>query len=339
MANIVTTSFNYTYEGQLLTQTLFYKPTEKADNIFANYRVFSGVKTKIQLHLPGALNKILKQYVTCGFSATGTAAPITNRTLEVTKMKVNVEECADAFFGTVFEDEALKSGVSITDLSGTIVEQIMMQLVVDSVGRDVARMAWFNQDGAASADYNAFDGWIEIFKNESADLGQYFDMSTDANIEDVAGDLVVDGALVLLRNMYENQSKVLRQMPREEKKFYVTATIVDNLMTTYEDTQSSLGLTLLQEGNTSMLKFRGIELYEVPGWDTQLADVDNPQAAFVGNNMAVLTIPDNLAVGVDTTSDNLRIRSNDDDDEVLKVIWKIKEGVQIIHPELVSFAY
>jgi len=338
MANIVTTSFDYTYDGQLLTQTLFYKPTEAADNVFANYRVFNGVKTKIQLHLPGSLDKLLKQYVTCGFSADGTATPITNRTLEVTKMKVNVEECADAFFGTVFEDEALKAGVSITDLSGTIVEQVMMTLVLDAVARDMARQMWFNDDVAASADYNAYDGWIEIFKNESANLGQYFDMNTDANIE-VAGALVVDGALVLLRNMYENQSKVLRQMPREQKKFYVTATIVDNLMTTYEDTQSSLGLMLLQEGNTSVLKFRGIELYEVPGWDTQLADVDNPQAAFVGDNMAVLTIPDNLAVGVDTTSDNLRIRSDDDDDEVLKVIWKIKQGAQIIHPELISFAY
>lgn len=338
MANIVTTSFNYTYDGVLLTQTLFYKPTEQADNIFANYRVFNGVKTKIQLHLPGVLNKLLKEYVTCGFTADGTPTPITNRSLEVTKMKVNVEECADAFFGTVFEDEALKAGVAITDLSGTIVEQVMMTLVLDAVARDMARQMWFNDDIAASADYNAYDGWIEIFKNESANLGQYLDMNTNANIE-VAGALVVDGALTLLRSMYENQSKVLRQMPREQKKFFVTATIVDNLMTTYEDTQSSLGLVLLQEGNASVLKFRGIELYEVPGWDTQLADVDNPQAVFVGDNMAVLTIPDNLCVGVDTTSDNLKIRSDDDDDEVLKVIWKIKQGAQIIHPELVSFAY
>lgn len=338
MANIVTTSFSYTYDGKLLTKELFYKPTEKADNLFQGYRVFTGVGTKIQLHLPGSLDKILKVNATCGFSATGTAADIVNRTLEVTKMKINVEECADAFFGTVFEDEALKQGVDITDLSGTVVEQIMMQLVTDAAARDMARHAWFNQDGAASADYNAYDGWVEIFKDESANLGQYLDMNTDPNIE-VAGDLVVDGALTLLRSMYENQSKVLRQMPREKKKFYVTCTIVDNLMTTYEDTQSSLGLQLLQEGNKSVLKFRGIELYEVPGWDTQLADAANPHNAFVGKNMAVLTIPDNLAVGVDTTSNNLKVRSNDDDDEALKVIWKIKEGVQIIHPELISFAY
>ena len=119
----------------------------------------------------------------------------------------------------------------------------------------------------------------------------------------------------------------------------MTCTVVDNLMTTYEDTQSSLGLTLLQEGNKSVLRFRGIELYEVPGWDTQLADVDNPQGAFVGKNMAVLTIPDNLVTGVDTVSNNLKVRSDDDDDEVLKVIWKIKQGAQIVHPELISFAY
>ena len=131
----------------------------------------------------------------------------------------------------------------------------------------------------------------------------------------------------------------VRKMPRNEKKFYVTATIVDSLMTTYEDTQSSVGLQLLIEGNTQTLMFRGIELYEVPGWDTQLADADNPQGAFVGKNMAVLTIPDNLATGVDTTSNNLKVRSDDDDDEVLKVIWKIKQGAQIVHPELISFAY
>ncbi|MFZ9848612.1 MAG: hypothetical protein ACO3EE_10730 [Flavobacteriales bacterium] len=339
MANLIATSFSHTYAGVEYLSQLFYKPQEGRDNVFANYKVMPNVKTKINLYLPGTLAKVVRAYTTCGFSATGGTTTITDRVLDVNKVKVNLEECVDAVFDTVFE-EAMKAGVQITDLSGTIIETIARTKVVEAIKSDVGRIAWFGKVGASSADYSMADGWVELFIDSSATLGQFFNM--DSSSYETAGTLVTNGAYNALKYMYENQTKVLRQVAKKDKAFYVTATVIDNLTTTYEQlgTGNNLGLTMLMDGKQSLM-FRGIPLIEVTGWDTDLADSDNPQAAFVGDNMIVLTMKDNLVIGTDVTdpSAELKFRFNDDDDEKMKITSKFKIGFQIIHPELVSFGY
>ena len=114
---------------------------------------------------------------------------------------------------------------------------------------------------------------------------------------------------------------------------------MDNYLTTLEDTQNERGQLNLEDGST-VVKFRGIEVIEVKGWDTHLADTDNPQKAGVGANMCVLTTPDNLIVGADVMSPANEVKSwYSDDDEVIRMKVKFKLGAQILHPELVSFAY
>ena len=152
--------------------------------------------------------------------------------------------------------------------------------------------------------------------------------------------LVADGAYELMKSAYENQTKVLRQMPNASKSFRVTATIVDNLMTTFEQlgTGNALGLSLLKDGQS--LSFRGIPVVEITGWDTQLADATNPNAN-IGKNMLVYTVNDNLVIGTDVADagSQLKFRSNDDDDELLKIIAKYKMGAQFVFGELISFYY
>ena len=48
---------------------------------------------------------------------------VSDRTLEVSKLKVNLEECGDAFYGTIFE-EFYGSGTSIDDLTDTVVGEV-----------------------------------------------------------------------------------------------------------------------------------------------------------------------------------------------------------------------
>lgn len=337
MANFITKSFTHTYAGKELIQELFYTPQEGSQNVFANYRVLPNVKTKINMYLPGTLNDIVREYTTCGFSATGSAINVTDKVLDVEKLKVNLEQCVDTFFDTIFE-ETMGAGIDIDNAQGTIIEEIARTKVVDGIRDDLGKIAWFAQDGAASASYNMFDGWIQLFVDDSSSLGQYVDMDTIAGVE-TTGVLDTDGALALLRNMYENQSKELRQIPARDKKFYVTATVIDNLMTTYEDTQSGTGLLRLIDGGN--MAFRGIEVVEVTGWDTQLDDANNPQASLIGDNLVIYTSPSNLVIGTDVSApeNELKFRFNDDDDELLKIISKFRMGVQYVHPVLVSMAY
>jgi len=337
MANFITQSISSTYAGQEFTEILF-APQEGSSDL-AGIRVIPNIKVKANMYLNSSLTKIVRKYSTCGFSATGGVTNVSDRTLEVSKLKVNLEECGDAFYGTIFE-EFYGSGTSIDDLTDTVVGEVARKRVAEAIADDNGRMAWFAASTAASADYNQFDGFVQLFVDNSASLGKYVEMTDIANIEDTNGDLVADGAYTLLKSAYENQTKVLRQMPNASKSFRVTATIVDNLMTTYEQlgTGNALGLQLLKDGQS--LSFRGIPVIEVTGWDTQLADGTNPNAN-IGKNMLVYTVDDNLVIGTDVADagSQLKFRSNDDDDELLKIIAKYKMGAQFVFGELISFYY
>jgi hypothetical protein len=342
MANFITQSISNTYSGRDFTEILF-APQEGSDDL-AGIRVIPNIKVKANMYLDSTLNKIVRKYSTCGFAATGGVTNVSDRTLEVSRLKVNLEECGDAFYGTIFE-EFYNAGTAIDDLTDTVVGDIARRRVAEGIADDNGRIAWFAASTAASADYNQFDGFVQHFVTDSASLGQYVEMTAIANVEDTNGDLVADGAYELMKSAYENQTKVLRQMPNASKSFRVTATIVDNLMTTFEQlgTGNALGLALLKDGQS--LSFRGIPVIEVTGWDTQLADAANPNSQTlginIGKNMMVYTVNDNLVVGTDVAdaSSQLKFRSNDDDDELLKIIAKYKMGTQFVHGELISFYY
>ena len=342
MANFITQSISSTYSGQEFTEILF-APQEGSSDL-AGIRVIPNIKVKANMYLNSSLTKIVRKYSTCGFSATGGVTSVSDRTLEVSKLKVNLEECGDAFYGTIFE-EFYGSGTAIDDLTDTVVGEVARKRVAEAIADDNGRMAWFAASTAASSDYNQFDGFVQLFVAGSASLGKYVEMTAISNVEDTNGDLVADGAYTLLKSAYENQTKVLRQMPNASKSFRVTATIVDNLMTTYEQlgTGNALGLQLLQDGQS--LTFRGIPVVEVTGWDTQLADAANPNSQTlgidIGKNMLVYTVDDNLVIGTDVADagSQLKFRSNDDDDELLKIIAKYKMGAQFVFGELISFYY
>jgi len=342
MANFITQSISSTYAGQEFTEILF-APQEGSSDL-AGIRVIPNIKVKANMYLNSSLTKIVRKYTTCGFSATGGVTSVSDRTLEVSRLKINLEECGDAFYGTIFE-EFYGSGTAIDDLTDTVVGEVARKRVAEAIADDNGRLAWFAASTAASADYDQFDGFVQLFVAGSAGLGQYVEMTAIANVEDTNGDLVADGAYTLLKNAYENQAKVLRQMPNNSKSFRVTATIVDNLMTTYEQlgTGNALGLQLLQDGQS--LTFRGIPVVEVTGWDTQLSDAANPNSQTlgidIGKNMVVYTVDDNLVIGTDVADagSQLKFRSNDDDDELLKIIAKYKMGAQFVFGELISFYY
>ena len=143
------------------------------------------------MYLNSSLTKIVRKYTTCGFAATGGVTNVSDRTLEVSKLKVNLEECGDAFYGTIFE-EFYGSGTSIDDLTDTVVGEVARKRVAEAM-QMITVMAWFAASTAA-ADYAQFDGFVQLFVDNSASLGKYVEMTAIANIEDTNGDLVADGA-------------------------------------------------------------------------------------------------------------------------------------------------
>lgn len=340
MANVLSTSFSHTYAGRELLTEIFYQPEENVPSIESLYRVIDTVD-KTNIYIPNKLRKILRKYTSCGFTAAGGTFTLSDRTISTEKIKANVEQCVDEFTDTIFA-EAMKRGVMVDDLSNTVIDEILRNQFVKGVTSDIHRIFWFADANDADADWNQFDGLISLFLDASATIGADCFIDMDATAFESGDALAVDGAKGLLKQMYEDADVTLLNM--DNKQFYVTKTVYDNLLDTYEDTASSAGLLRLI-GGTNQLTFRGIPVVQVPEWDVNLADSTNPHytgsGLSIGSNLIVFTTPDNLIVGTDVTSPSseFRIRYNDDDDELMKIISKFKLGAQFVHESLVCLAY
>lgn len=335
MANVVQKSFSHTYAGKEILTEIFYKPVEGADAIFKNYRVIDVPGQKANVYLPGVLNDILKKYTDCGISESGSVT-IVDKTIEVVRIGGKVSQCVEEFWATMI-DEAAKKGVMRDDITGTLIEEIAINLIKGGVRRDTSKIQWFAKSGHSSNKYDHFDGWIQNAIATTSTLGYYLNMASTATIE-AGGVLATNGALVAMRRLYANQDKAFREMPRNMKRFYVTATVEDNLLETYEQLGTDSGLTRLINGE-AQLTFRGIPVVVVSGWDTALADTDNPQSAVIGANLIVLTIPDNLIVGSDVNDNESEFKVwFNEDTEKWYYRTKFKLGAQIMHRQLMHIA-
>lgn len=340
MANVATTSFSHTYAGRELLTEIFYTPQEGVPSIESLYRVIDTVD-KTNIYLPATLSKILRKYTGCGFSAAGGTFAITDKVISTEKVKANVEECVEAFADTVFY-EAAKRGVAIDDLSNTVIDEMIRRQFVKGLTSDIHRIYWFADANDADADWNQFDGLISLFLDNSAGIGADCFVNADSTSFETSDALATDGAKGLMKQLYEAADPTLLAMA--DKKFYVTKTVYDNLLDTYEDLNSSAGLLRMINGSME-LTFRGIPVVQVPEWDLHLADSTNPHytgsGLGIGSNLIVFTSPQNLVIGTDVSSPSseFKIRYADNDEETMKITSKFKLGAQYVHDKLVCLAY
>lgn len=343
MANVVAASMTHTYAGEELINELFYQPEEMGKSLSELYRFIPVKGDKVNVYLPQKLRKILRKYTTCGFTAAGGTTTIVDKTLSVEKIKANLEECVDAWDDTIFA-ELMKPGVDRDNLSGTIIDTVIKNQYIKAAKSDINRAVWFADINDADADWNQFDGFVTLMLDNSASIGAARFIDADGTSFETGDALATDGAKGLMKQIWDNQTPELRDLPASEKVFYVTNTVLDNYRDTLEDQNNSIGQALLEDGR-EVLKFRGVELVVIPEWDSNLADSTNPHytgsGLAIGSNFIVFGAKDNFVFGSDVAAQetSFKIRYADDDDEKMKVTTKFKLGVQIIHYELVALAY
>ncbi|ANS03589.1 hypothetical protein [uncultured Mediterranean phage uvDeep-CGR2-KM21-C345] len=334
MANALTTSFSHTYAGKELLTEIFYAPSvESGQNPFELHRIMSDVKTKTNIYKVGALTNIIQGDSGCGFSASGSVA-ITDKVIDPQKLKVNIEQCEDAFSQTIFA-EAQKSGVDRADIQGTIIEEMVMTAVTRGMRDDLIKAAWFSDAASSHAMYGNFEGFFERILGGS---GYLLDLNSDATYE-ASDALATDGAYKAMKNLYENMPAAMRSI-KGQLVAYVTSSVYDNLLSTLEAAGTDSGLQRILDG-VSQLSFRGIPVQDMSLWDASLADTSaNPNSAAIGSNAIVITTPDNLVVGTDITDPMAELSVwYEKKDEKFYLSSKFLFGTQVVFDELVAAAY
>jgi len=304
MAEIeVGVDFNYTYNGKLSTDVLFC-PSINTPAISDLFTIFPKLKYKQQIALLLPLTKIIKAYTSCARTFTD-GIDITNTTLDLKELEINMEWCKDDFeglVGNVLAEEWLRSGVEEFNPEGTRIQQIIDEHVSDGARRDTFRILSFGDLLDADADWNQMDGlWTQLIANSGTGSAYCVRRTSD-----IAGVLADGAALTALRTMFEDSAIILKQLPNEMKYFAVTGSVFENLLASYESNSQGTErqFTLLMDGAQN-LTYRGIRIMAIYAWDDALNDTTCP--LFGRDNLILYTTKANQAVGVDVEADQEKI--------------------------------
>ena len=300
-------NFDYTYDGTLETDVIFC-PTVDTPALSDLMIVRTGSKYKIQVPLVTSISNIIKKYSSCDRTFSD-GIDITNATVELTQLELNMEWCKDDFeqtlSGNILSEEFLRTGVDEFDPSGTQIQTIIDRLVSDAARRDTFRIFWFGDTTDADTNWNQLDGaWTKMIAQNTPG-NAYCVRRTSTTLG--TGDLASGIALAALKEAYEESAIVLKQMPNSMKYFAVTGSVYENLLSSYEANVNGTerqftNLTNGQDG----LTYRGIRVIPLYAWDQALNAPGNP--LFGTMKHAILyTTKENHVVGVDVAGDSERI--------------------------------
>ena len=270
MANVANNSIAATYGGAQLNE-IFYEPVFRSDDIMRNYRVIPNVKHKMNVYTSAALKNIVQPYTTCSSTSGATQFNIDDKVITAGRCRVALEQCSDEFYGTYIE-EMYRNGVDVNNIEGTQLSDAIVNRAVTGIASDVVRLAW-GGDGA-TANYDAFDGWMKLMGADATVLAAQIQQTGAATTATVTA----NHAIGLLRKCYDGAPAALQQVAAGDKKMFVTPKVFNAYLANLEGSSADLAIVNTKEGMRTV-SFRGVELVPVYEWDTILAAL-NP-AIFV----------------------------------------------------------
>lgn len=291
MANLITTSLSYSKED---AQKYFLQPLFVQNSALDYFEIMTNVKSSQKLDKFSTLDKITKQEQ-AGFSG-ATGVTYTQRTIAVARMEAEIEQSGGAFFNTI-KGELLKLGLNKDDVTGTILQTIVADIMLRGVKRDLERQLWFNDSANADADYNVYDG---IFK-------QLAGLPAGQKLAIASGALAANVAKAEFQSMID-------AMPNEglenraDLVFFCTRSMADN----YRASLAAGGQELAYQSSvngTPNLAYQGIPIVEMAQWDTHISadatklapSLQNGSNDFDGH-IAVLTVKNNIVIATDYNS-------------------------------------
>ena len=173
MANLITHSLSFSKES---ISEYFLKPLFLSEDIRKVVTVRMDVKNSEKLDFIDKLEKITKSYAQGDSFSGSTGVTITQKTLSVSDMKAQVQQNGKAFKNYV-KEALLKKGVDENDISDTLFEQIVLEIFMNGIARDLQRQIFFNDPlketvssdiatGTADDDYNDYTGFWTRIQND-----------------------------------------------------------------------------------------------------------------------------------------------------------------------------
>ena len=225
----------------------------------------------------------------------------------------------------------MKRGTAIHDLTGTVIEDILIDRAREGAKLDVQRIAYFGDRSNPDPNYDQVDGlWTVHYPYLATnDFAPYTD--TGSGVALTAGD-----GIALLAQVYDRQALELRGLPDSMKIFNVSGSVWEQYR---EDIEAGgggdYGLIAMIEGQ-EVLKYRGITVRPNWRWD----DIMTNDLGSAESHLIELTVPDNKVLATDLVNPGEDFLVwYDPKTEKLYMKTRFKLGVDYVHPRLLSFGY
>jgi hypothetical protein len=327
MASVEISQLDVSFRGTE-ANNIFLEPVFFDDDLRGQFRVLGNVANKKKMVFVQQLENIVRKYSGCGFNPVG-AVDIYQRTIDVEKMKVDLEMCWDEFEDTVFE-ELLKTGTRLPDISGTLIEKILLTRVQQAIRNDITRLSYFGDQSSNNPNFDSLDGFWTVYYPQlvAADLVPRANTGSGTNL--AAGD-----GFAILRDVYDQAPLQLKGLPANQKVFNVTQSVYSQLREDIENGGGGdYGLLQLING-VEQFTFRGVTVIPQFRWDDIATSLGTTKPHYVE-----YTTPQNKVLATDVLSPETALELwYDQKDEKVYIKARFKMGVNYIHPSLISLGY
>jgi hypothetical protein len=327
MASVEISQLDVSFRGTE-ANNIFLEPVFFDDDLRGQFRVLGNVANKKKMVFVQQLENIVRKYSGCGFNPVG-AVDIYQRTIDVEKMKVDLEMCWDEFEDTVFE-ELLKTGTRLPDISGTLIENILLTRVQQAIRNDITRLSYFGDQSSNNPNFDSLDGFWTVYYPQlvADDLVPRTNTGSGTNL--ASGD-----GFAILRDVYDQAPLQLKGLPANQKVFNVTQSVYSQLREDIENGGGGdYGLLQLING-VEQFTFRGVTVIPQFRWDDIATSLGTTKPHYVE-----YTTPQNKVLATDVLSPETALELwYDQKDEKVYIKARFKMGVNYIHPSLISLGY
>ena len=166
---------------------------------------------------------------------------IDDKVITAGRCRVALSQCTDEFYRTYIE-EMYRNGVDVMNIEGTQLADAIVNRAVTGIASDVVRLAW-GGDGA-TANYNAFDGWMKLMGADATVLAAQIQQTGAATTATVTA----AHAIGLLRKCYDGAPAALQQVPAGDKKMFVTPKVFNAYLANLEGSSADLAIVNTKDG-------------------------------------------------------------------------------------------
>lgn len=327
MATTELGQFAVSYRGDLANEIML-EPVFFDTEIRSTFRVMPNVTNRRKMQFVDKLENIVRKYTGCGFAPVGNMN-VYEREIEVNRMKIDMEMCWDEFKDTVME-ELLNTGTRLPDLTGTVLENVLITRVQQALRQDLERLAFFGNTASNDPVYDPTDGLWTVHYPALVAATLIPRTNTGSGSDLTAGD-----GIEILRAVYDQAPNELKALPANQKVFNVTFSVYNQYLVDIEDGGGGdYGLLQLING-VQTLTFRGIPVMPMHRWDSILTSLGTTKPHYVE-----YTTPLNRVLATDITDPGTDLSMwYDQKDEKVYVKGRWKMGTNYIHHSLISVGY